>query len=110
MESTTTHTRTLAGKQIDVTDDGFFVDPDQWTEEMAPVLAKEVGIDELTDRHWEVIRFIRARYREDGKVPSLRAIKKSGGVPIKELYALFPDGPGKKSAYVAGLGKPEGCV
>lgn len=110
MELQTTNTRTIAGRTVEVTEDGFFVKPEQWTEEMAPVLAKEVGIDELTDRHWKVIHFIREGYEKDGKVPSLRAIKKSGGVPIQELYALFPEGPGKKSAYVAGLGKPEGCV
>lgn len=103
-------TATIAGNPVEVNEEGFLVDPDSWTEEMAPQLASQVGIDELTEDHWKVIRFMREDYKETGKVPSIRRIKASAGVPIKEIYRLFPDGPAKKAAYVAGLGKPEGCV
>lgn len=110
MSTTATETRNLAGKTVEVTQDGFLVNASDWTEEMAPELASHVGIDALTDRHWEIINFMRQDTEDNGKVPTLRRIKKTGGVPMKEIYQLFPDGPAKKAAYIAGLSKPEGCV
>jgi tRNA 2-thiouridine synthesizing protein E len=103
-------TTTLASKEVEVTEEGFLVNPDDWTEEMAQELAKAEGIEELTDLHWEVIRFMRADFKERGQIPTIRRIKNAGGVPIKEVYRLFPNGPAKKAARISGLGKPEGCV
>lgn len=102
--------KVLAGKTVQVDNEGFLVNPDDWTEDMAPELAKEIGIEELTDKHWEVIRFMRKDFAEKGQIPSIRRIKNAGGIPTKDLYALFPEGPAKKAAYIAGLGKPHGCV
>ena len=51
-------TKTYAGKEVEVNDEGFLVNPADWTEEMAPELAKEVGIDDLTEMHWKVIKFM----------------------------------------------------
>ena len=90
--------------------EGFFVHPDQWTEEMAGELARENGIDELTDRHWQVIRFMRSAYLANGAAPSIRTLGKASGVPIKELYQLFPKGPAKLAAKIAGIPKPRGCI
>ncbi len=101
--------KTFAGKTVDVNDEGFLTNPQDWTEEMAPELASEEGI-ELTDRHWDVIRFMRSDFSEKGQIPTVRRIKNSGGVPTKELYSLFPNGPAKKAAKISGLGKPQGCV
>jgi len=95
---------------VDRDPEGFFVHPEQWTEEMAPVLARESGIDPLTDRHWEVIRFMRNAYLERGTAPSVRTLGKASGVPIKELYQLFPKGPAKLAAKIAGIPKPRGCI
>ncbi len=103
-------TVTLAGKTVEVDQEGFLVNPDDWTEEMAPLLAEKMGIYELTDAHWKVIRFMRQEFKERGQIPTIRAIKNRGGVPTKDLYALFPEGPAKKAAFIAGLGKPQGCV
>ncbi len=103
-------TITLAGKTVEVDAEGFLVNPNDWTEEMAPVLAEKVGIYELTDRHWDVIRFMRKDFEERGQIPTIRRIKNAGGIPTKELYQLFPEGPAKKAAFIAGLGKPQGCV
>ena len=72
-------------------------------------MAAEEGIT-LTDRHWEVIRFVRRYYEEKGEPPTLRRITKLSGVSTKELYQLFPGGPAKKVARLAGLGKPKGCI
>ena len=103
-------TKTYAGKTVEVNEEGFLVNPDDWTDEMASELAKEVGINELTDMHWKAIKFMRDDFKERGQIPTIRRIKNAGGIPIKDIYALFPDGPAKKASFIAGLGKPEGCV
>ena len=90
--------------------EGFFVHPEQWTADMAPVIARENGIPELTDRHWQVIYFMRDAYLEKGAAPSIRTLGKVSGVPIKELYQLFPKGPAKLAAKIAGIPKPRGCI
>ena len=103
-------TTMVSGHAVDVNDEGFFEHPEQWTEDMAPELAKAEGIDELTDRHWQVIRFMRGEYAAKGTGPSVRALGKTSGVPVKELYELFPKGPAKLAARVAGIPKPRGCI
>ena len=103
-------TRDIAGKTVEFDEEGFMVNPDDWTKDIATELAREIGIDELTDRHWTVIDFSRADFAEKGEAPTLRRITKAGGVPTKELYKLFPKGPAKKVALVSGLGKPTGCI
>jgi len=60
--------------------------------------------------HWKVIKFMRSEHEANGSLPTVRAIKNKGGIPTKDLYALFPGGPAKKAALAAGLGKPQGCV
>ncbi|MGA9857674.1 MAG: TusE/DsrC/DsvC family sulfur relay protein [Solirubrobacteraceae bacterium] len=101
---------TLTGVPVERDAEGFFTDPSQWTEEMAGDIARENGIDELTDRHWIVIRFMRSAYLENGSAPSIRTLGKVSGVPIKELYQLFPKGPAKLAAKIAGIPKPRGCI
>ena len=101
---------TYAGQAVSVGDGGFFTDPGQWTEEMAPEIAMAEGIDQLTDRHWQVITFMRHEYGEKGTGPTVRVLGKTSGVSIKELYQLFPKGPAKIAAKVAGIPKPRGCI
>jgi dissimilatory sulfite reductase related protein len=103
-------TTTVAGHAVELNDEGFFVDPDQWSEDMAPELARQVGVDELTDKHWQVIRFMRKEYAEKGTGPTVRVLGKISGVGIKELYELFPKGPAKTAAKIAGIPKPRGCI
>jgi tRNA 2-thiouridine synthesizing protein E len=91
-------------------DEGFFVDPQQWNAAMAPALAAQEGISDLTDRHWRVIRFMRREYLDNGTGPSVRVLGKLSGVPIKELYELFPKGPANVAARIAGIPKPSGCI
>ena len=102
--------KTYAGRTIQVDEDYFLFNPDDWSEEVAVELAKEEGIDQLTEAHWKVINFMRQDFKEKGQVPSIRRIKNAGGIPTKELYELFPGGPAKKAAKIAGLSKPQGCV
>jgi dissimilatory sulfite reductase related protein len=101
---------TLEGAHVDLDPEGFFVDPAQWTREMAGEIAARNGVPELTDRHWQVIDFMRTTYLETGSAPSIRSLGKLSGVPIKELYALFPKGPAKLAAKIAGIPKPRGCI
>jgi tRNA 2-thiouridine synthesizing protein E len=95
---------------VELDAEGFFVHPEQWTEEMAPEIARASGIPELTDRHWQVIHFMRRTYLETGSAPTIRTLGKASGVPIKELYALFPKGPAKLAARIGGIPKPHGCI
>jgi len=103
-------TKEIAGKSVDFDEEGFLVNPTDWTKDIAVELAKEIGIDELTEMHWKVINFSRSDFEAQGAVPGLRRITKVGGVPTKDLYKLFPKGPAKKVAKVSGLSKPTGCI
>ena len=103
-------TVTLAGVPVKVDDEGFFVRPDEWSEAMAPEIAAHEHIGVLTEDHWRVIKFMRAQYLETGAGPTVRVLGKTSGVPIKELYALFPKGPAKLAAKIAGIPKPRGCI
>ena len=103
-------TTTIAATAVELNDEGFFVYPTEWTEDMAPELARREGIDTLTDAHWKAIRFMRAEYFEKGTGPTVRVLGKTSGVSIKQLYQLFPKGPAKIAAKIAGIPKPRGCI
>jgi TusE/DsrC/DsvC family sulfur relay protein len=105
----TTITR-LDETPVDVDAEGFLQRPEQWTEAMAYEIARDAGIDPLTDRHWQVVRFMRDTYLRTGSAPTIRTLGKASGVPVKELYQLFPKGPAKLAAKIAGIPKPRGCI
>jgi TusE/DsrC/DsvC family sulfur relay protein len=100
---------TLNGRPIHVNDEGFLTEYDEWDEDLATVLARNIDID-LTDEHWTAIRFLRQDYKTTGETATTRRVQTAGGIPVKEQFALFPKKPAKKMAYVAGLPKPHGCV
>ena len=100
----------FAGTDVELNDEGFFVHPEQWTEAMAPELARRDGIVTLTEAHWTVLRFMRNEYFEKGTGPTVRMLGKTSGVSVKELYQLFPKGPAKVAARIAGIPKPRGCI
>jgi TusE/DsrC/DsvC family sulfur relay protein len=101
--------REYRGHQVDVNEEGFLTNTTQWTPEIGEAIADEIGL-RLTPAHWKVITFCREDAAREGQPPGLRRISKLSGVGTKELYALFPKGPGKLAARVAGLPKPHGCV
>jgi len=103
-------TRVIAGKTVQVNDEGFMTVPSEWTKEIAVEIAKEEGLPELTPEQWKVIDFCRKSAETSGKAPTLRAITNGAGISTKEMFSLFPKGPAKKVARISGLGKPEGCV
>ncbi len=100
---------TIDGRQVHVNEEGFLTEPAEWDEQLAKALAAQIGID-LSDDHWAAIRFLREDFATKGETPTLRRVSVAGGIPTKQLFALFPKKPAKKMAYVAGLPKPHGCV
>ena len=108
--TTTTLTTPAGVTNVELTDDGFFVDPTLWTDDMVPELAAREGIDAVTDGHWKIVRFMRTEYLTKGTGPSVRALGKTSGVSVKDLYLLFPKGPAKIAARIAGIPKPKGCI
>ncbi len=96
-------------QRVEFDAEGYMVDPNAWTPEIAQALAEQEGI-ELTEAHWKIINWCREKAAESGKAPTLRQITTGTGISTKELFSLFPKGPAKKVAKIAGLGKPEGCI
>jgi tRNA 2-thiouridine synthesizing protein E len=103
-------TKEIAGKNVQLNDEGFMTDPNEWNQDIAVAIAAEEGIAELTPEHWAVINYCREVGLESGSAPTLRNITQGAGIPTKQLFGLFPKGPAKKVAKISGLGKPEGCV
>lgn len=100
-----------SGQKVEVNAEGFLVDAGQWNRQIAAAIAAEAGLGELNENHWKVIDFCRKDAAEhSGQAPGLRRISQLSGVGMKDLYALFPKGPGKLAAKVAGLPKPQGCI
>ena len=100
----------VVAETVAVDAEGFLLDPAQWDRDLAERIAHEAGIAELTDRHWLVIEFMRERFLTSGTAPSIRSLGKESGVPVKELYQLFPKGPAKLAARIGGIPKPTGCI
>lgn len=96
--------------KIDVDEDGFMEEPDQWNEKVAHALASTEGVDELSEDHWKLINYLRDYYAKFGIAPMIRKLCKETGFPLKKVYEMFPSGPAKGACKVAGLAKPTGCV
>ncbi|BDU74079.1 TusE/DsrC/DsvC family sulfur relay protein [Mesoterricola silvestris] len=102
---------TCKGSEVELNEEGFLVDPGVWDEDLALALARqEEGLEALGDQHWAVIRFIRAHFLENEAAPMVRQVCKGSGVPLKQIYELFPSGPARGACKLAGLPKPDGCV
>ncbi|MBA2956319.1 TusE/DsrC/DsvC family sulfur relay protein [Nocardioides sp. MAH-18] len=102
-------TTTIDGHEIHVDDEGFMTQYDEWSEDLGTVLAAQIGI-EMSEEHWNAIRFLRRDFPENGETATLRRVATVGGIPTKQLFVLFPKKPATKMAYIAGLPKPRGCV
>lgn len=103
-------TMTLHDIPVEVDAEGFLQNTGDWNEDIALEIARLNGIPDLTDRHWAVISYMRDTFLAKGSAPTIRTLGKESGVPIKELYQLFPKGPAKLAAKVAGIPKPKGCI
>jgi dissimilatory sulfite reductase related protein len=101
-------TKTYAGVNVEVNEEGYLTDPSVWTRDIAIDIAKEETI-ELTEKHFAVLEFIRNKV-SGGSALTIRSVGKSGITDIKEFYQLFPGGPLKKASRIAGIHKPTSCV
>lgn len=100
----------VEGKVFEVDGDGFLTDPAVWNDDVARLFAKYDGIEDLSDKHWAVVRIIRKNFEEKGNAPMIRTICQETGLKLREIYELFPLGPARGACRVAGLPKPDGCV
>ncbi len=101
----------VEGRTYELNEEGFLVHPEEWTEAVAAALARaEEGIDQLSEEHWAVVRFIRRHYLETTLAPMVRKVCQTTGLPLRQIYELFPSGPAKGACKIAGLPKPDGCV
>lgn len=102
-------TKTIAGRTVDVNEEGYLTDMSQWNETIAAAIAAEEGVGPLTDAHNKVLQHLR-KQQAAGATLTIRSLGKSGVVTTPELYALFPGGPLKKASKIAGIPKPVGCI
>lgn len=102
--------RNYAGQEVHINDEGFMLNSAEWNPAVAEEIAVETGVAPLTERHWQVLSFCREDAAKKGGSPGLRRISKFSGVGMRDLYQLFPKGPGKLAARIAGLPKPKSCV
>lgn len=99
---------TIAGQEVSVNAEGYLTDLSQWNKDIALEIAQQEEVT-LTEKSWEVIAWIQEQYKNE--VPlTIRKVGKSGVTDIKELYALFPNGPLKKVSKIAGIPKPVSCI
>ncbi len=99
---------TMMNQTLAINPEGYLLNAKHWTREWAMEVAKVHGI-ELTDKHWEVINWLRQKQEEDVAL-SIRKVGSSGITDIKEFYKLFPGGPLKISSKIAGIPKPVSCI
>lgn len=96
--------------KIEVDEDGFMENPEEWNEDVALALASTEDVNELTEEHWKLVHYLRDYFQQYGIAPMIRKLCKETGFPLKKVYELFPSGPAKGACKVAGLAKPTGCV
>jgi TusE/DsrC/DsvC family sulfur relay protein len=100
------------GVELETDEDGFLVEAN-FSDDVVSVIAAAEKIS-MTDEHWQVVRFMRERYQEDGHTPNFRNMvamldEQDDSVDWKKkLYELFPLQPNRQSAKVAGMPKPFG--
>ena len=100
----------IAGKQIEIDEDGFLVNPEDWSDDVVTAFAALEDVPEVTEEHWKVINYLRGYYKQFGIAPMIRKMCKDTGLTLKQIYDLFPSGPAKGACKLAGLPKPTGCV
>jgi tRNA 2-thiouridine synthesizing protein E len=100
----------IDSRTIEFDKDGFMLDPSLWDEKVAAAIASEEGVEQMSDKHWGIVNFIRAYWKEHDLAPPVRLICKELGVSVREVYRLFTSGPARGACRIAGLPKPDGCV
>lgn len=104
------------GKEYPTDPQGYLLDSSLWTEELAIHIAALESI-EMSDKHWQVVNFVREFYLEFNTSPAIRALVKAmqkkfpeQEISSRSLHRLFPKGPAKQATKIAGLPKPARCI
>jgi tRNA 2-thiouridine synthesizing protein E len=100
----------VGDKAIEFDNDGFMIDPNLWDDQVACAIAMDEGIEEMDEKHWLIVNFIRDYWKENDMAPPVRLICKEADVSVRDIYKLFTSGPARGACRVAGLPKPDGCV
>lgn len=100
----------IGGQNISFDKDGFMLDPALWNEQVAAAIAGDEGIEQMCEKHWGIVKYIRTYWQQHDLAPPVRLICKELGVNVREIYKLFASGPARGACRIAGLPKPDGCV
>ncbi len=106
----TEHKIQVGDADVEFDQDGFMLEPTLWTDKLACAIAREEGIDEMSEDHWSIVNFIREYWKEHDLAPPVRLICQQCKVSVRQIYKLFTAGPARGACRVAGLPKPDGCV
>ncbi len=98
------------GASFEVDEDGFLQKFEDWTPAWVDYVKESEGIKDISEDHQKVIDFLQDYYKKNGIAPMVRILSKVTGFKLKQIYELFPSGPGKGACKMAGLPKPTGCV
>ncbi len=82
---------------------GFLIDPNEWDEDYALCKSRELQMQPLTEKHWQVIRYLRAEFKNKGTVPTIYATCAAAEIDIDEFAELFPSGYHRGAVKIAGL-------
>lgn len=102
--------RVINNIKIEFSEDGFLRRPELWNEEVAFIIAADIGMGTLSEKHWEVVYFIRDYWAKNKNAPLIRNVCESCGLRLAQINELFPTGAARGACRIAGLPKPEGCV
>ena len=101
--------RSVAGRKVFFDEEGFLLDFSDWSEDLFECLAKESGLANISDRHWQIIRFLRNYYSYNGRAPLHRQLREGTGMSVLEMEDLFPEGLKRGARRLAGLPNPKSC-
>lgn len=100
----------VGNEEYSLDGNGFLEEPQKWNEDVAKAIAQDEGIEEMTEKHWSVVNFIRTYWKETELAPAVRLLCQNSNLGVRDMYKLFRSGPAKGACRIAGLPKPDGCV
>jgi tRNA 2-thiouridine synthesizing protein E len=100
----------VGAEELVLDGNGFLQEPLRWSPEVAQAIARDEGIETMTEQHWSVVNYIRTYWQEHDLAPAVRLLCQSSQVSVRDMYKLFRSGPAKGACRIAGLPKPDGCV
>lgn len=102
--------REIEGRKILFDAEGFFEDPDDWSESVAQLLARETGLAKMNEEHLRVLRFFRKYYYQNGRAPLSKTMTTGLQMQLSYINSLFPQGIKNGARRLAGLPNPKSCM